>query len=160
MEATLPSADKDNFKKMKAAYDACVDVEALKQRGSNPLDDVLAQIEKYYPIGGKDSQKNLTDAILYLIQIDVPALTSFSISVGLPGGNGAENSNSLTHSLMTVIRIMWPSSLLLLEKLGFRRVSTTTIQKRWPTTPLWSFMHLGTSSPPGVRWENTSHPQP
>jgi endothelin-converting enzyme len=80
-EATLSSADKENFQKLKAAYDACTDVEALKQRGSKPLDEMLAQIETIYPTGGKDSQKNLTDAILYLISIDVSALTAFSISV-------------------------------------------------------------------------------
>lgn len=75
------SDDKDNFQKLKAAYDACMDVPALKKRGSKPLEDMLAQIERIYPLGGGDSHEKLTDAILYLINIDVSALTAFSISV-------------------------------------------------------------------------------
>ncbi|KAL1961596.1 hypothetical protein VTN77DRAFT_1422 [Rasamsonia byssochlamydoides] len=79
-KAVQASADSDNFYKLKAAYDACIDVSALQKRGSKPLEDVLAQIEKIYPLGDGDSHENLTDAILYLIKIDVQALTAFSIS--------------------------------------------------------------------------------
>ena len=79
--AARAPGDLENFQKLKAAYDACTDVSALKARGSKPLEAVLAQIEKIYPRGGGDSQEDLTDAISYLITIDVAALTAFSISV-------------------------------------------------------------------------------
>ncbi|EED19051.1 endothelin-converting enzyme [Talaromyces stipitatus ATCC 10500] len=79
-EQTLSSADKDNFKKLKAAYDACIDVDALKERGSQPLEDILSNIDAVYSSQGKDSETNITDTLLYLMQIDVSALTDFSIS--------------------------------------------------------------------------------
>ncbi|OKL63157.1 hypothetical protein UA08_01169 [Talaromyces atroroseus] len=79
-EQGLSSADKHNFKKLKSAYDACIDVEALKQRGSQPLDDLLAEIATIYYLHDEDPQKNLTDALLYLIQTDVSALATFSVS--------------------------------------------------------------------------------
>lgn len=83
-ELQLASADKDNFKKLKSAYDACIDVETMKERGSQPLDDLLTEIATVYPSHGKSSQENLTDGILYLLQNDVPALADFSVSVSGP----------------------------------------------------------------------------
>lgn len=80
-ESTLSSADKDNFKKLKSAYDACINVDALKKRGSEPLEEILKNIETIYSSHGKHSENNLTDALLYLMQTDVSALTDFSISV-------------------------------------------------------------------------------
>lgn len=80
-EQTLSPADNQNFKKLKAAYSACTDIDALKQRGSQPLDDLLEKLETVYSTHGKDSEKNLTDTLVYLMQTDVSALTDFSISV-------------------------------------------------------------------------------
>jgi endothelin-converting enzyme len=105
----LSPADKHNFKKLKSAYHACTDVESLKQRGSQPLDGLLAEIASIYSLHGKDPQKNLTDAILYLMQTDVLALAAFSVSVSdLPGHFLCRYPNLMTHfSLMTVILITW-----------------------------------------------------
>jgi endothelin-converting enzyme len=80
-EQTLSSADKDNFKKLKSAYNACINVDALKRRGSEPLEAILKNIEIIYSSHGKHSERNLTDALLYLMQTDVSALIDFSISV-------------------------------------------------------------------------------
>lgn len=76
----LSSADKQNFKKLKSAYEACIDVEALKKKGSQPLDDLLAEISTVYSSRSEQSTNNLTDTILFLMQTDVSALTAFSIS--------------------------------------------------------------------------------
>ena len=80
-EQALSSADKDNFKKLKSAYDACINIDALKKRGSQPLEEILGNIESIYSAQGKGSETNLTDALLYLMQTDVSALADFSISV-------------------------------------------------------------------------------
>lgn len=78
------SADEDNFKKLKAAYDACLDETTIRQRGSGPLDETLAELQKVYPIKGglvSGTQDHLTDAILFLMKSGVEALVSASISV-------------------------------------------------------------------------------
>ncbi|KAH8695544.1 endothelin-converting enzyme [Talaromyces proteolyticus] len=79
-EETLSPADKDNFKKLKSAYDSCIDVEALKQRGTTPLDDLLHEIEKIYSIHGEQTQEKLTDAITFLLRAGVPAFTELFVS--------------------------------------------------------------------------------
>lgn len=78
----LTSGDKESFDKLKSAYDSCMNVDALKARGSQPLEDIFARIDSIYNSGDKNSEKNLTDAFVYLMQIDVSALLDFSISVG------------------------------------------------------------------------------
>lgn len=35
-------ADSDNFQKLRAAYDACLDESTIRERGIKPLDDMLA----------------------------------------------------------------------------------------------------------------------
>jgi endothelin-converting enzyme len=77
----LSSADKKSFQKLKSAYDSCTDTETLKKRGSKPLNDLLDQIETIYPVHGKCSKTNLSDAVAFLIQSGVSALTELSVSV-------------------------------------------------------------------------------
>lgn len=80
-EAPDPS-DSENFQKLKAAYNACLDESAIEKRGSKPLDDMLAELEKAYPAGsGKDVKEGLTDAMIYLMGINTEALVEASISV-------------------------------------------------------------------------------
>lgn len=79
------SADADNFAKLKAAYDACLDESTIRNRGSEPLDEVLSELHKVYPIKGglvSGTQDHLTNAILFLMKSGVEALVSPSISVG------------------------------------------------------------------------------
>lgn len=78
------SADTNNFKKIKAAYDACLDESAIKHRGSEPLDKLLARLQNIYPsksglIAG--TQDHLTSALLFLMNSGVEALVSPGISV-------------------------------------------------------------------------------
>ncbi|BDD57101.1 hypothetical protein MAP00_002495 [Monascus purpureus] len=76
------SPDSDNFKKLMMAYDACMDEYTVKQRGTTPLEDVLARLEETYSIGSafaEDPKDNLTNAISYLAGIGVRALVGFDI---------------------------------------------------------------------------------
>ncbi|KAJ5750355.1 Peptidase M13 neprilysin [Penicillium manginii] len=77
------SADVNNFEKIKAAYDACLDESVIKQRGSKPLDDLLARLQSIYPsksglIAG--TQDHLTSALLFLMKSGVEALVSSGVS--------------------------------------------------------------------------------
>ncbi|ODM22075.1 hypothetical protein SI65_02921 [Aspergillus cristatus] len=77
------SEDKENFGKLKAAYQACLDESTINKRGSKPLEHVLAQLEDIYSMKGvsnRDVKKNLTDAVLQLIKFDVEALVVPSVS--------------------------------------------------------------------------------
>lgn len=78
------SADADNFAKLKAAYDACLDEPTIRKRGTQPLDEVLAELHKVYPVKGglvSATQDHLTNAILFLMNSGVEALVSPSVSV-------------------------------------------------------------------------------
>lgn len=80
------SADAENFNKLKAAYDACLDENLLKQRGSKPLDELLANLQSIYPsksglIAG--TQDHLTNAIIFLMESGVNALVSSGVSVSI-----------------------------------------------------------------------------
>ncbi|KAJ5103363.1 hypothetical protein N7532_003892 [Penicillium argentinense] len=77
------SADINNFEKIKAAYDACLDESTIKQRGSKPLDELLARLQNFYPsksglVAG--TQDHLTDALLFLLKTGVYALVSPGVS--------------------------------------------------------------------------------
>lgn len=94
------SAEAAIFRKLKDAYDACKDEDRLKERGSEPLLDVLLEIEKLFPAkrphsgsepfptlhhqsqkGLKfDGQNQLSTTMAFLISIGVPSLVSFSVS--------------------------------------------------------------------------------
>lgn len=77
-------ADTGNFKKLKAAYSACLDESTARKRGSEPLLALLAELQKIYPIQSglvTGTQHHLTNAILFLIESGVEALVSPSISV-------------------------------------------------------------------------------
>ncbi|EYE94245.1 M13 family metallopeptidase [Aspergillus ruber CBS 135680] len=79
----LSSEDKENFGKLRAAYQACLDESTISNRGSKPLEHVLAQLENVYSVKGvsdRDVKKNLTDAVLQLIKFDVEALVVPSVS--------------------------------------------------------------------------------
>jgi endothelin-converting enzyme len=82
--AVESASDSDNFRKLKAAYDACMDLSKLKKCGSKPLESILTRIEEIYPSVSQDepaSQDNLTAVILYLIDIGIEALVNPFVSV-------------------------------------------------------------------------------
>ena len=94
------SAEGGIFKKLKGAYDACMDEDRLKEIGSEPLLSILLKIEKLFPAtrphptsepfpkllpqsqkGLKyDGENRLSTTVAYLISIGVPSLVSFYVS--------------------------------------------------------------------------------
>jgi len=96
--------DKENFKKMQHAYDACMAESVIKKQGSAPLLELLEKLEEIFPVDrphhAQDSfpkmtpqqQKGLfysgetplSNAISYLMGIGVDAVISFSVSVCIP----------------------------------------------------------------------------
>lgn len=78
------SADSENFDKLKAAYEACLDDATVRKRGSEPLEQILAHLEKVYSTTGvsdRGAKDSLTDAVLYLMESGVLALATPSVSV-------------------------------------------------------------------------------
>ncbi|KAI2716642.1 hypothetical protein DTO027I6_2017 [Penicillium roqueforti] len=86
LERTEPpqSSDADNFKKLKAAYDACLDEGTVIKRGSKPLTNILDELKTIYPAKAeglvKGSHDQLTSALLYLANAGVEALASSGVT--------------------------------------------------------------------------------
>lgn len=79
-----PQDDAGNFKKLKDAYTACLDESTIRERGIKPLVEVLANLQSVYPADDEttlDTEDHITDAVLFLIQSNVEALVSPSVSV-------------------------------------------------------------------------------
>ena len=78
--------DADNFQKLKAGYDACLDESAIRKRGTKPLADLLAALQKIYPAKSDlvaENKDQLTPALLFLMRSGVDALVSSGVSVSL-----------------------------------------------------------------------------
>ena len=83
---SLSSVDQDNFNKLKAAYDACMDEDTIKKEGIKPLQEILHQVADMFPV--KESafrktslleqkdEEDLADTVLYLQKIGVSSLIS------------------------------------------------------------------------------------
>lgn len=79
--------DANNFKKLKAGYDACLNESAIRKRGTKPLADLLGELQNVYPASNElvsGAKDHLTKAILFLMQSGVDALVSSGVSVSLP----------------------------------------------------------------------------
>ncbi|KAJ5773915.1 hypothetical protein N7457_008811 [Penicillium paradoxum] len=130
LERTEPpqQSDADNFEKLKAAYDACLDEATVSKRGSKPLTDMLDELKSIYPVktglvnGAPD---HLTSALLYLMSAGVDALASSGVTpddrdpdnvvimispprqIGLPAREYYNNTKTVadyTNTLKQVIR--------------------------------------------------------
>jgi endothelin-converting enzyme len=87
LEAVKKNADEDNFDKMKAAYDACLNEDQIKSVGVAPLMKVLDEIKKAYPITTLETSDShaVKDAILLLEKYGVSSLVS--------AGTGADDTD-------------------------------------------------------------------
>lgn len=47
---TVSSVDQQNFDKLKAAYDACMDEDTIKKEGDKPLLEILHQVADMFPV--------------------------------------------------------------------------------------------------------------
>ncbi|EXJ93893.1 hypothetical protein A1O1_02286 [Capronia coronata CBS 617.96] len=82
------SVDHDNFDKLKAAYDACLDEDTIKKIGITPLMEILNETSSRFSIARQsNSAKNeaLSDTILYLAKLGVSSLVS--------SGTGADDKD-------------------------------------------------------------------
>lgn len=78
--------DVDNFGKLKAAYDACMDESAVRAKGTEPLQRLLAGLEDIYGLASDlkhDTTKGLTEALLYLFEAGVEALVNPGVGVSV-----------------------------------------------------------------------------
>ncbi|KAF9893058.1 hypothetical protein FE257_012469 [Aspergillus nanangensis] len=78
-EKPSDSSDEKIFAKLKAAYGSCIDETNISKRGSKPLDDMLAKIDRIYPTGvatDQGSDTDLTDAVMFLMESGTSALIS------------------------------------------------------------------------------------
>lgn len=84
LQSVAKSADEQNFDKMKAAYDACLDESKIKSIGVEPLQRVLENIRKAYPIAASSSG-SIKEAILLLAKYGVTGLVT--------AGTGADDTD-------------------------------------------------------------------
>ncbi len=76
LEAEGKSADKQNFDKLKAAYDACMDEDTLKELGVGPLMRLLNQTLSELSSGGSSENDALSATVLSLARMGISALVS------------------------------------------------------------------------------------
>jgi endothelin-converting enzyme len=84
MSAEAKVAARDNFAKMKTAYNACKDEAAIASVGVAPLRVILDELEKHYPAIAKSNatgNEELTNAIIWLAKNSVQGLVSSSVAV-------------------------------------------------------------------------------
>lgn len=77
------AADEENLRKLKSAYNACLDEAVISKRGSEPLDALLAQLDDIYSAESTavGSDVNITDAVLFLMNSGVTALVEMGPGV-------------------------------------------------------------------------------
>ncbi|KAK5044530.1 hypothetical protein LTR84_010741 [Exophiala bonariae] len=77
--AHSPSEDKENFEKLKATYDACLDEDTIKKVGLAPLAELLDTINHLYPAScfrSPRSTDGLSETVIYLAKLGVTALAA------------------------------------------------------------------------------------
>lgn len=82
------STDEENFKKMKSAYDACLDESSIKELGIKPLARIIEQVKRAFPLdstGARRTDNSLSDTILFLAKHGVSGLVS--------SGTGPDDTN-------------------------------------------------------------------
>lgn len=80
--------EKENFGKMKSAYTACKNEDAIKAYGVKPVRDLLDELEQHYPAAGPEpaaDSEGLTKALVWLAKNSVNAIVSAGVTVSLPG---------------------------------------------------------------------------
>jgi endothelin-converting enzyme len=98
----IPPADRPNFEKLKADYDACMDEKTIKDQSLEPLKKVTEHVKAIFatseeswrasPVRSSNAQQGiaytgtnkLTDALLYMEKLEIPWLVSTGIGVCSP----------------------------------------------------------------------------
>ncbi|KAH8820011.1 peptidase family M13 [Xylogone sp. PMI_703] len=83
---TLSSVDQQNFEKLKAGYDACMDEATLKDLGSKPLVEVVRDLLAFLPVRGgkkdvigKKPDEHISGAFDFLARIGVTSLVAVGV---------------------------------------------------------------------------------
>lgn len=63
LASSTKSTDEENFQKMKDAYSACMDEDAIKKAGISPLTPILDQITNYFQ---ESENEALSSTLAYL----------------------------------------------------------------------------------------------
>jgi predicted metalloendopeptidase len=74
---------RDNYDKMKTAYNACMDEEAIKKAGTAPIRAMLDELETVYPLSSSTNQSSseeLTKALIWLSMNSIPTIVSAPLS--------------------------------------------------------------------------------
>lgn len=89
MEVHPASVDRDNFDEMQRAYNACMALDAIKQVGIAPLQDLLGKLTKIVTVDDSDfgtglqlqpqNAKDISNAILFLEQFNIPHFISLGV---------------------------------------------------------------------------------
>lgn len=77
LAAVAKKPDEANFDKMKAAYDACMDEEAIKKEGLKPMLKIINEVKELFPLSLSDitiNDERLQTAILYLYRLQITAI--------------------------------------------------------------------------------------
>ena len=93
----ISSADRQNFEKLKADYDACMDEKEIRNQGLEPLEKITEHVKTFFsgPEAARkaspvrqahqsiaySSGSKLTDAFLYLMKSGVDAMVSAGVGV-------------------------------------------------------------------------------
>ncbi|KXH49781.1 peptidase family M13 [Colletotrichum simmondsii] len=101
LESTDKSADEQNFDKMKAAYDACVDEDKIKEIGVEPLIQILDEVKNSYPLEAATTVDSspTKDTILLL--------SRYGVNAFIASGTGADDRDPDT----VVVSVAPPYSL-------------------------------------------------
>jgi endothelin-converting enzyme len=128
------SVDQQNFDKLKAAYDACMDEANIKKAGINPLLEVVHQVAELFPISestfykrtpllGKDKE-GIPDVLFYLNKLGLSPLVSLGAGaddkdpdvvviqasppwrIGLPAKNYYEDNDILKEYKDTIAQVL------------------------------------------------------
>ncbi|KAI0996094.1 Neprilysin [Podosphaera aphanis] len=133
LDESSNSIDTINFQKLKNAYDACMDTATIKNRGIEPLMEMIHRIVKLFPVQWENSKKappttsnyeGLSETIIFfqslgisgLIDVDVGpddknpddtvVLSSPPVSIGLPSKNHYEDEAVLKNYTITLAQIL------------------------------------------------------
>lgn len=76
--SAMKLADEENFDKMKAAYDTCLNEDQIKRVGEAPLLQFLDEVKKTYPAQSTEGSSShaLSDIIALFTEYGIPSLVS------------------------------------------------------------------------------------
>lgn len=77
------STARANFRMLQAAYQSCMDENEIATQGPKTLLGLLTKLEVLYPLDKSSIEEDLTEAVDYLLGINVPAFFDLSVKPGI-----------------------------------------------------------------------------